>query len=204
MDGFDASSTILANVSVRQQRRADRYRVEVLTHSSVLVSADVFDSGRVQQLHATTILDYDIKKGTTYWYYQGTPVFPFGHGLSYSTFKYENLAVSGAGVSMSTSVNVSVDVTNTGTRAGDEVVQLYVAYPQSTTLPRPRQQLRGFKRVTLMPGQKQTVTFPLAGSALTYWDTTAKAFALEQGTVQIQVGSTSKDIRLMGNLNVTP
>ena len=105
---------------------------------------------------------------------------------------------------MNTSVNVSVDVTNTGTRAGDEVVQLYVAYPQSTTLPRPRQQLRGFKRVTLMPGQKQTVTFPLAGSGLTYWDTTAKAFALQQGTVQVQVGSTSKDIRLMGNLSVTP
>jgi len=152
----------------------------------------------------TTILDYDIKKGTTYWYYKGTPVFPFGHGLSYSTFKYENLALSGTSVSMNTSVNVSVDVTNTGTRAGDEVVQLYVAYPQSTTLPRPRQQLRGFKRVTLMPGQKQTVTFPLAGSALTYWDTTAKAFAVQQGTVQIQVGSTSKDIRLMGDLGVTP
>ena len=62
---------------------------------------------------------------------------------------------------------------------------------------RPRQQLRGFKRVTLMPGQKQTVTLSLAGSALTYWDTTAKAFALQQGTVQLQVGSTPKDIRPM-------
>jgi beta-glucosidase len=105
---------------------------------------------------------------------------------------------------MSTSVNVSVDVTNTGTRAGDEVVQLYVAYPQSTTLPRPRQQLRGFKRVTLTPGQKQTVTFSLAGSALTYWDTTAKAIAVQPGTVQIQVGSTSRDVRLMSDLTVTP
>ena len=152
----------------------------------------------------TTIFDYDIKKGTTYWYYKGTPVFPFGHGLSYTTFKYENLSIGGTSVSTNTSVNVSVDVTNTGTRAGDEVVQLYVAYPQSTTLPRPRQQLRGFKRVTLMPGQKQTLTFPLAGSALTYWDTTTKAFVLQPETVQIQVGSTSKDIRLMGNLNVTP
>ena len=101
-------------------------------------------------------------------------------------------------------LTVSVDVTNTGTRAGDEVVQLYVAYPASTTLPRPTQQLRGFKRVTLTPGQKQTVTFTLAGSGLTYWDTTAQAFALQAGTVQIQVGSTSKDIRLMGPLTVTP
>ncbi len=152
----------------------------------------------------TTIFDYDIKKGTTYWYYAGTPVFPFGHGLSYTAFRYENLVVSGTGVSMNTSVNVSVDVTNTGTRVGDEVVQLYVAYPQSTALPRPRQQLRGFKRVTLMPGQKQTVTFPLAGSALTYWNTASNAFALQSGTVQLQVGSTSKDVRLMGNLTVTP
>jgi hypothetical protein len=55
-----------------------------------------------------------------------------------------------------------------------------------------------------MPGQKQTVTFGLAGSALSYWDAAAKAFALQQGTVQLQVGSTSKDIRLMGDLNVTP
>jgi beta-glucosidase len=152
----------------------------------------------------TTILDYDIKKGTTYWYFGGTPVFPFGHGLSYTTFSYTNLALSGTSVSMNTAVNVSVDVTNSGTRAGDEVVQLYVAYPASTTLPRPKQQLRGFRRVTLMPAQKQTVTFSLPGSALTYWNTTTKAFALQQGTVQIQIGSTSKDIRLMGNLNVTP
>lgn len=152
----------------------------------------------------TTIFDYDIKKGTTYWYFKGTPVFPFGHGLSYSTFKYDNLVLSGTGVSMNTSVNVSVDVTNMGTRAGDEVVQLYVGYSTSAAVPRPIKQLRGFKRVTLMPGQKQTVAFPLAGTALTYWDTAAKAFALQPGTVQVQVGSTSKDIRVMGNLTVTP
>jgi len=150
----------------------------------------------------TTILDYDIKKGTTYWYFKGTPVFPFGHGLSYTTFTYANLSMSGTGVSGNGSVNVSVDVTNSGTRAGDEVVQLYVAYPPSTTLPRPKQQLRGFKRVTLAAGQKQTVTFSLPGSALTYWDTTAKAFAVQAGTVQLQVGSTSKDIRIMSDLIV--
>ncbi|HEX2659914.1 MAG TPA: glycoside hydrolase family 3 C-terminal domain-containing protein [Polyangia bacterium] len=152
----------------------------------------------------TSILDYDIRKGKTYLYFKGTPVFPFGHGLSYTTFKYENLAVSGAGVSMNTSVNVSVDVTNSGTRAGDEVVQLYVAYPASTAVPRPLKQLRGFKRITLTPGQKQTVTFALPGSALAYWDTTAKAFAVQPGTVQLQVGSTSKDVRAMADLTVAP
>jgi beta-glucosidase len=152
----------------------------------------------------TTILDYDIKKGSTYWYYKGTPVFPFGHGLSYTSFKYDNLVVSGTGISMNTTVNVSVDVTNTGTRTGEEVVQLYVAYPQSTTLVRPIKQLRGFKRVSIAPGEKRTVTFPLAGSALSYWDATAKAFAVQTGTVQVQVGSSSKDIRATNDLNVSP
>ena len=99
---------------------------------------------------------------------------------------------------------VGVDVHNSGTRAGDEVVQLYVAYPASTTLPRPRKQLRGFKRVTLAPGTEANRDVPAGGQRPRYWDTTAKAFALTQGTVQIQVGSTSKDIRLMGDLGVTP
>ena len=105
---------------------------------------------------------------------------------------------------MNTAVSVSVDVTNTGTRAGDEVVQLYVAYPQSGSVVRPIKQLRGFKRVNIAPGEKRTVTFPLAGSALAYWDTTAKAFALQSGTVQVQVGSSSKDVRVIADLNVTP
>jgi beta-glucosidase len=152
----------------------------------------------------TTILDYNIRKGSTYWYYKGTPVFSFGHGLSYTSFKYDNLVMSGTGVSMNTTVNISVDVTNTGTRAGDEVVQLYVGYPQSTTVVRPLKQLRGFKRIGIGAGEKQTVTFALPGDALTYWDETAKAFALQSGTVQIQIGSSSKDIRATGTLNVAP
>jgi beta-glucosidase len=71
-------------------------------------------------------------------------------------------------------------------------------------VPRPLKQLRGFKRITLTPGQKQTVTFALPGSALAYWDTTAKAFAVQPGTVQLQVGSTSKDVRAMADLTVAP
>lgn len=152
----------------------------------------------------TSVLDYDIRKGTTYWYFAGTPLYPFGHGLSYTSFDYDNVTLSANSVSMTGSVNVSVDVTNIGTRAGDEVVQLYVSYPTSTTLPRPRQQLRGFKRVTLMPGQTQKVTFALPGSALTYWDTTSKKFALQQGMVQVQVGASSKDLRATVPLSVTP
>ena len=152
----------------------------------------------------TTIFDYDIKKGTTYWYFKGTPVFPFGHGLSYTTFKYENLAMSGTSVSTNTSVNVSVDVTNTGTRAGDEVVQLYVAYPQSTTLPRPRTAASRLQAGHAHAGTEADGDVVAAGKRAHLLGHDGEGVRCPAGTVQIQVGSTSKDIRLMGNLNVTP
>jgi beta-glucosidase len=151
----------------------------------------------------TSVLDYDIRKGTTYLYFAGTPVYPFGHGLSYTTFAYSGLTLSAASVGMSGSVNVSVNVMNMGTRAGDEVVQMYVAYPASTTTPRPRNQLRGFRRITLQPGAMQQVTFTLRGDQLTYWNTSTRAFAVQPGMVEVQIGSSSRDIRQRMMLNVT-
>jgi len=90
-------------------------------------------------------------------------------------------------------------VKNTGTREGDEVVQLYVGYPDSA-IARPTKQLRGFKRVHLAAGEMQTITFPLTGEALTYWDTANSRFALEAGTVSVMVGASSGDIRQTGSL----
>jgi len=152
----------------------------------------------------TTILDYDIRKGTTYWYFSGTPLYPFGHGLSYTTFAYSNLTLSASSVSLAScgTVQVGIDVRNSGTRAGDEVVQLYVAYPASTSLPRPRKQLRGFRRINLAAGAMQHVTFDLPASALTYWDATNRRFAVTPGTVTVQVGSSSADIRASMSLTV--
>jgi len=152
----------------------------------------------------TTVLDYDIRKGTTYWYFTGTPLYPFGHGLSYTTFAYSNMTMSAASVSLGGcgTTQIGIDVRNSGTRAGDEVVQLYVAYPASTSLPRPRKQLRGFKRINLAAGAMQHVTFDLPASALTYWDATGKRFAVTPGTVMVQVGSSSADVRAMMNLTV--
>ena len=154
----------------------------------------------------TAITDYDIRKGKTYQYFTGTPLYSFGHGLSYTSFAYSNLSLSGPMVTLANCgrVTVSVDVQNTGTRAGDEVVQLYVAYPASTSLPRPRQQLRGFKRIALAAGAMQRVSFELAGSALTYWDAAGARFAVQSGAVEVQVGASSKDIRLKASLNVAP
>ena len=152
----------------------------------------------------TTVLDYDIKKGTTYWYFAGTPLYPFGHGLSYTTFAYSNMTLSAPSVSLAGcgTTTVGIDVKNSGTRAGDEVVQLYVAYPASTTLPRPKKQLRGFKRINLAAGAMQHVTFDVPASALTYWDATNRRFAVTPGTVTVQVGSSSADIRATMSLTV--
>jgi beta-glucosidase len=106
-------------------------------------------------------------------------------------------------------VQVSVDVTNTSAIGGDEVVQLYVAYPNSTLSadqgPRPRQQLRGFKRVSMAAGVTQRVTFTIGASDLVYYDAASAAFTVETGApVELQIGSSSADIRLRGMLGVVP
>jgi beta-glucosidase len=146
--------------------------------------------------------DYDIRKGRTYMYFQGTPLYPFGFGLSYTTFTYSALRLSSTTLAQGGSVTVSVDVTNSGTRDGDEVVQLYVSYPTTTGVPRPIKQLRGFKRVTVAAGATQTVNLPLTYSQLAYWDATAKAFAVQPGTVHLMVGGSSVDKRSEADLTV--
>ena len=163
----------------------------------------------------TALTDYDIKEGTTYWYYTGSPLYPFGHGLSYSTFAYSNLTISAPSVSPTAAagscaaVTVGADVSNTSAIAGDEVVQLYVAYPNSTLSPdqgpRPRQQLRGFQRVSIAAGQTAHVTFRIGASDLSYYDAASAAFAVEAGApVELQIGASSADIRLRGMLDVVP
>ena len=146
--------------------------------------------------------DYDIRKGRTYMYFQGTPLYPFGFGLSYTTFTYSTLRLSAATLAQGGSVTISVDVTNSGTVAGDEVVQLYVSYPTTTGVPRPVKQLRGFKRIALAAGETKTVALPLAYDQLGYWDATAKAFAVQAGTVHLMVGGSSVDKRSEADLTV--
>ena len=141
--------------------------------------------------------------GRTYRFFKGTPLYPFGHGLSYTTFAYSNLRPSTSAIRAKDTVTVSVQVTNKGKRTGDEVVQLYVAYPNSK-VERPIKDLRGFKRVTLHPGQTRTVRFKLPGSSLAYWDSTTHTWVAEPEPVELQIGASSSDIRLRGQLSVVP
>jgi beta-glucosidase len=147
------------------------------------------------------IEDYDLRKGRTYLYYQGTPLYPFGHGLSYTTFGYSDLHVEPAAMGPADNAVVSVRVENTGRRAGDEVVQLYV-HDAFASVPRPQKELRGFRRVHLDAGQSQTVTFALAGKDLAFWDVETHGWRVEPGLFDVAVGSSSADLRAQATLTV--
>ena len=127
-------------------------------------------------------------------YVKGAPLFPFGHGLSYTTFAYEHLKISPASIKADGSVEVSIDVTNTGRMAGDEVVQLYVRDIESSVT-RPAKELRGFRRVSLQPGEKHTITFTVPAEKLAFWDENSHAFTVEPGAFEILIGASSDDIR---------
>jgi len=133
--------------------------------------------------------------GRTYRYFTGKPLYPFGHGLSYTTFTYRNLRTSAETLTRTGRLTVRVDVTNSGTRAGDEVVQLYVQHVGSK-VERPLQDLRGYARIALKPGETRTVTFPLTASSLAYWNTNRHGWEVEADSVRIKVGASSADIRL--------
>jgi beta-glucosidase len=132
-----------------------------------------------------------------------SPLFPFGHGLSYTSFRYSNLRLGPKSITPAQTLKVKVDVTNTGRVTGREVVQLYVRDVQST-FARPEKELKGFQKVELKPGQTRTVTFSLDREAFWYFDTAKNAWATESGEFEILVGSSSRDIRLSGSITLAP
>ena len=146
--------------------------------------------------------DYDMD-GRTYRYFEGEPLYPFGHGLSYTAFDYADLRTSSGTLAAGDSLTIHVDVTNTGARAGDEVVQLYVVHPHSA-VERPRKELKGFERVTLEPAETRTVELVLDADALAYWDADADRWVVEPGRVQLQVGASSEDIRQVTDVVARP
>jgi beta-glucosidase len=129
------------------------------------------------------------------------PLFPFGYGLSYTTFQYANLAVTPART-RDGSVQVSFDVTNTGSRAGADVAQVYVSDPEAS-VPRPPKELKGFAKVSLEPGETRRVTVALDRRALSYYDVKAKGWRAEPGEFGILVGRSSADVVLRGSMTLT-
>lgn len=146
--------------------------------------------------------DYNIRDNRTYMYFTGTPLYPFGYGLSYTTFQYSNLNLSSASLNLHDSITVSVNVKNTGKMAGDEVVQLYTHIQQSS-VKRPLKELRDFQRVHLDSGQTKTVNFTLRCDDLTFYDVNTRAYEVENGQYDIMIGSSSADIRLSSQINVS-
>jgi beta-glucosidase len=146
--------------------------------------------------------DYDMK-GRTYRYFGGDPLYPFGHGLSYTRFEYSDLRVDKPVAGPEDQVEVSLAVRNAGARAGDEVVQLYTR-AIDPRVPMPIRSLRGFDRVTLAPGETHRVSFRLTPAQdLAYYDVGRKGFTADVGDYEVQVGASSRDIRLSGRVRVT-
>jgi beta-glucosidase len=125
-----------------------------------------------------------------YWDLLSKPLFPFGYGLSYTTFKFENVRLGNQTVKADGSTEVSVDVTNMGSVSGDTVAQVYI-HQRAGSASRPVRQLKGFKRVTLQPGEKQTLKFPLGKDELKFWSPQTMAWGVEAGTFDVWVGDDS-------------
>jgi beta-glucosidase len=143
--------------------------------------------------------DYQLE-GHTYRYFRGEPLFPFGYGLSYTTFQFDNLRCARNEVEVGGDIAVSVDVSNTGEREGNEVVQLYIRRPDAS-FPRPIKELKGFKRVTLAPRERKTVTFSLHTHQLGIYDE-AMCYVVLPGIIEVMVGSSSGNLPLKGMFEI--
>lgn len=140
-------------------------------------------------------------RGYDYVDMSGKPLYPFGHGLSYTTFSYGNLQVNPATMNAAGTATISIDVKNTGSVAGDEVVQLYIR-DSVASVTRPLKELKDFKRITLAPAETKSVSFTLTGQNLAYPGKDLKE-VLDPGRIGILLGSSSEDIRATGTLTIT-
>lgn len=143
------------------------------------------------------LMDYDvIRGGRTYMYFRGSALYPFGHGLSYTQFKYEDLSINKDRLDGEEALLVRTKISNIGDTAGDEVVQLYGSSIHSILI-RPKKQLMGFERIFLEPGESKVVEFELDTDRFAVWDVNRERYAVESGFYQIGVGASSEDIRLI-------
>ena len=169
-----------------------------------ILAGDVSPAGRLPQTWYAAdedlpdLLDYDvIGSRQTYLYFEGAPLFPFGHGLSYGKFTYENLNTTVDGAKL----KVSLKVTNTGDAPADEVAQLYIR-AVAPSVPRPRRELVAHRRIHLTPGASATLTFELPLTGFEFWDVAHGTWSLEPGAYELLAGASSEDIRLRTTIDL--
>ena len=159
------------------------------------------DVGQLPIYYAHNTTQAPDNQGKRYWDEESTPLYPFGYGLSYSTFTFSNLKLSRTDIKPGETIDVSVDLENTGASSADEVAQLYI-HQQSGSTSRPVRELKGFERFTLAAHEKKTVHFSLGNDELTYWSTATKSWVEEAATFDVWVGADST-APLHGNFNIT-
>jgi len=147
------------------------------------------------------MMDYNLRNGRTYMYFKGQPLYPFGYGLSYTTFAYSNLRASSSRLTKDGQMSVTLSVRNTGKRDGQEVVQLYVTH-EGSKVERPIKELKGFQRVALKAGETKIVLFQLKAKDLAYWDADKKQWVVEDEKVNLMVGASSADVKVQQTINV--
>ncbi len=168
---------------------------------------DYSPAGRLTQTWPTgdaqllPIMDYDITHGRTYMYSKDKPLYAFGYGLSYTTFAYEGLKLSAPAAAADGTVQVAIKVKNTGQRASDEVVEMYVQHLGSI-VDRPRLELKGFKRVRIEPGAETDVPLDLKPRDLAYWDAVRHAWRVEKEQVRVLAGGSSDNLPVQATLAV--
>ena len=173
---------------------------ELGTALADVVFGDYNPAGRTNQtwvkdiLDLPNMLDYDIRNGRTYMYYKGETIYPFGHGLSYTTFEYSNLKVK----KDDGGCKVTFDLRNAGERDGEEVVQLYVKFAGDDASMR----LRGFDRVPVKKGETVRVEIVVDETDMKLWDIDRHAFTFDKGEYEFMVGASSADIRLRKSMKL--
>ncbi|MGO9437137.1 MAG: glycoside hydrolase family 3 C-terminal domain-containing protein [Terracidiphilus sp.] len=169
---------------------------------------DYSPAGRLTQTWPTSdaqllpIMDYNLLDGRTYLYSKEKPLYAFGYGLSYTTFSYEGLNLSAPTMDGDGSIQVNVKVKNSGSRASDEVVQMYVQHPGSAVT-RPQLELKGFKRVRIEAGAAQNVTLELRARDLAHWDAASHAWRVEKEKVRVLAGGASDNLPVSATVQVT-
>jgi len=147
------------------------------------------------------MMDYNIRNGRTYMYAREKPLYAFGYGLSYTTFAYESLRLNTPSIEADGKVGVIVKVKNTGARASDEVVQVYVQHLGSA-VERPQLELKGFERVHIDPGEEKDVAFELKPHDLAFWDAARHAWRIEKEQVRVFAGGTSDKLPVQATLEI--